>query len=166
MRSLFDLFSKDPAKDWAPAGDARLTFYLASESLNSVAIDDAFDKLSVFGRPANRKPFDAQRFEFPHLGLEIGGDDGRVRYFSFSMESFSRGARPCEVTLIGERGTPVALDRNTSPGDVKSVLGEPAEQERRDGETSFRYGYRRLTLVFEFDEDKLLLFEAGLDGEV
>jgi hypothetical protein len=166
MRFLFDLFSNDPSKNWTKSGETRLTFHLAAESLNGAAIEDSFDKLSVFGRPANRNPFEKNLFDYPDLGLVIGGENNRIEYFSFSIQSFTKNSKPCEVTLISERGTPVLLNKNTKCSDVESVLGKPFEQEKDDDEAEYRYKYKRLILVFEFDEDELILFEAGLEDYV
>ncbi len=165
MRFLFDLFSNDPSKNWTKSG-VRLTFNLASESLNGAAIEDSFDKLSVFGRPANRNPFEKNLFDYPDQGLEIGGENNRIKYFSFSIQSFTKNSKPCEVTFINERGTSVLLNKNTKFSDVESVLGTPFEQEKHEDEADYRYKYKRLILVFEFDEDELILFEAGLEDYV
>ena len=84
-------------------GEKRLTFNLATQSLNGVAIDDPFDKIRLFGRPENREPFARQIFDYPHLGLEIGGENGRVKYFSFAMRHLpSAEAKPCELTFVGD----------------------------------------------------------------
>lgn len=167
MRFLFDLFSNDPSKNWTESGEMRLTLNLASESLNGVVIEDSFDKLSVFGRPFNRKPFERQSFDYSDLGLVIGGENNRVKYFSFSMQNFSGDTKPGEVTLISERGTQILLNKNTKSGDIERVLGKPFEQENTDDdEAEYRYKYKRLILVFEFDEDRLALFEAGLEDYV
>lgn len=166
MRFLFDLFSNDPSKNWTKSGETRLTFDIASESLNGVVIEDSFDKLSVFGRPFNRKPFEQQSFDYPDLGLEIGGENNRIKYFSFSIQNFTKNSKPCEVTLISERGTQILLTKDTKFSELENILGKPFEQEKRDGEAEYRYKYKRLILVFEFDEDELILFEAGLEDYV
>lgn len=167
MRFLFDLFSNDPSKNWAKSGETRLTFNLAAESLNGAAIEDSIDKLSIFGRPANRNPFETNFFDYPDLGLVIGGENNRIEYFSFSIQSFTKNSKPCEVTLISERGTQILLNKNTKFSDVESVLGKPFAQETSvDDEAEYRYKYKRLILVFEFDEDELISFEAGLEDYV
>lgn len=167
MRFLLDLFSNDPSKSWTKSGEPRLTFQLAAESLNGAAIEDSFDKLSVFGRPANREPFEKNLFDYPDLGLTIGGENNRIKYFSFTIQSFTENSKPCEVTLISERGTPLLLTKQTKSGELESVLGTPFEQKKSaDDEAEYRYKYKRLILVFEFDEDRLALFEAGLEDYV
>ncbi len=166
MRFLFDLFSNDPSKHWAASGENRLTFHLASESLNGVQIEDSFDKLSIFGRPANREPFAKHFFDYPDLGLVIGGEQNRIRYFSFAIQTFSGNSKPCEVAFINERGTQILLTEDTKFSELENLLGKPFEVENFNEEISYRYKYKRLILVFDYDEDKLALFEAGLEGEV
>lgn len=169
MRFLFDLFSKDPSKNWtrAAGSDARLAFQLATASLNGVAVEDAFEKIGVFGRPANREPFARQRFEYPELGLEIGGEGGRVKYFSFSLQTFSGKTSPCKLTLISERGTPLGLTGNTKIAEIQNILGSDYESEEFDGEMTYRFKHKRLTLTFEFDEAGCLMtFEAGREDFV
>jgi hypothetical protein len=164
MYSLFKLFSKKPPARWARRDEMPLVFNLASESLNGVAIEDPFEKLSVFGRPSNPNPFAVEMFDFRDLGLEIGGVGGRISYFAISIRNY-QGTRG-EATLVTERGTPLTLSELTRPADVEAVLGKPFEKEIREEEVSYRYRCKRLILLFEFDEDQLLHFEAGLEGEV
>ncbi len=167
MRFLFDLFSNDPSKNWTKSGETRLMFHLAAESLNGAAIEDSFDKLSVLGRPANRNPFEKHLFDYPDLGLVIGGENNRVKYFSFAIQSFTKNSKPCEVTLVSERGTQLLLTKDTKFSELESVLGKPFEQKKSvDDEAEYHYKYKRLILVFEFDEDRLALFEAGLEDYV
>lgn len=166
MRALFDLFSNDPSKNWVKRIGDQITFNLASESVNGVVIEDAFDSLSVFGRPANRNPFERQFFDYPDLGLVVGGENNRIKYFSFSIQSFSDEVKPCRITLISERGTPVLLGKSTKPEELENVFGKPFEHEKTDEEAAYRYKYKRLILVFEFDEGELALFEAGLEDYV
>lgn len=166
MRFLFDLFSNDPSKNWITSGETRLTFHLASESLNGVQIEDSFDKLSIFGRPANREPFAKHFFDYPDLGLVIGGENNRIRYFSLEIQTFTGNSKPCEVTFINERGTQILLTEDTKFSELESILGKPFEVEKIDEEISYHYKYKRLILVFDYNEDKLILFEAGLEGEV
>jgi hypothetical protein len=166
MRSLLDIFSKDPSKSWARTINERLTFHLASESLNGVRIEDPFEKISVFGRPDNRKPFEQQRFDYPDLGLEIGGENDRVKYFSFSVRSFSGKPNFCELTFISERGTQILLTKDTQFSEIENVLGKTFETEKFYEDVTYRFKYKRLNLAFEFGEDNLISFEAGLEDFV
>ena len=148
-------------------GEKRLTFNLATQSLNGVAIDDPFDKIRLFGRPENREPFARQIFDYPHLGLEIGGENGRVKYFSFAMRHLpSAEAKPCELTFVGERGASVFLSRNTKFDEVENILGKPFQREEFHEEAVYRFRFRFLTLEFEIGQDGLISFEVGAEDFV
>jgi hypothetical protein len=166
MRRILDFFSKDPSKNWVRSSLMQLTFHLASASLNGVAIDDPFEKISIFGRPSNRNPFRQEWFDYPDLGLEIGGENNRIKYFSFMIQAFFKDETACNLTLISERGTPLLLTNDTKLEELKKLLGEPFESEDFGEEVAYRFKYRHLILEFEFDETGLLYFEAGLENYV
>lgn len=162
MFNFFNLFGDESAK-WAECFKTPLTLNLQYKSLNNVTLGDAYEKISVFGRPNNRAPFKNHEFVYHPLGIEIGGENGVISDFDFIMnvnESYLAynsdlaNYASCEFTLITDKGGFLPINKNTTVADIERVLGIPTEKEVDEGEIYVIYHYNRLMLDFEFRADQ------------
>jgi hypothetical protein len=157
MQRLIDLFTKDPSAGWPECRRQPLSLYLPYETLNNVAIGDAYQKLNVFGRPDNRRPFKYNRFIYYPLGLIVEGEDGKVEYFEFIMlDEYEKKHSPCVVTVTGGSGGQIEISQQTRLNDVERVFGKVEDKEEDEEEIICRYKQGKLLLEFECSAEGLV----------
>ena len=83
---VFGLFRKDdPSAQWPEDVGGDVVLDLRTFTLNTVPIGAPATELESFGRPANSRPFKAERFEYARTGVVIEAEDGKVSCFSVTL---------------------------------------------------------------------------------
>ena len=156
MLNIFNLFAKDESSNWAPSYKIPLWLNLQTESLNNVRIGDPLEKLQVFGRPDNSRPFKKGRFEYHQLGFEAEGENGRIINFCFMVGDNQAKFANCELTLTTYNGRQLSINRFTTLKEVEQILGAAPEKEFDEDEGycyDSNYPQGRLSLYFSWLED-------------
>jgi len=161
---MFNLFKKDQTKDWGKSNIRELILDLSYGSLNYIRFGDSPEKLSYFGKPDNKNPFDKKVFTYGKVGLIIGVENEIISYLSITMVD-----NPFEKLKAGSfhlkdfQGNLYKIDEQTTIDMIEQILGKPDEIHKHDegvDETFYRSKYQ---IEIEFDNDgKIVCFDIML----
>lgn len=161
---MFNIFKKDPSKDWEKSKIKDLILDLSTGSLNFIQFGDKPEKLSYFGKPDNKNPFEKKYFFYGQAGLIIGIEEGVIAYISVTMvdnsyEKLNAGS----FHLKDFNGMIYYINRETTVDTIEQILGKPDEVYTHDegvDQTFFRSKYQ---IEIEFDNDgKVVCFDITL----
>lgn len=151
--------SKDPSSKWSECFQTQLLLNLSDASLNTVTINDPFQKLKTLGRPDNRNPFKQGRFIYYKLGVEVRGVNNMIELFTFFMQDEMKKHKSCQVNLINESGSEILLYKNTFPKEIISILGNPENEEILRGNKVYHFRHKEVLLECSFNPQGLIGLE-------
>ena len=147
---VFGLFRKDdPSASWPEHVGGDVLLDLRSFTLNNVPLGASAAELEPLGRPANPRPFKAERFEYAGSGVVIEAEDGRVSHFSVPLAHQSGDAMgSCRLTLVMPNGNQVSVDGGSDPLVLLSHLPPPeiADEDDHERWIEFDLGQYKLEL--------------------
>lgn len=163
MFSFWDFFAKDESANWKEVVKIPLSMNLQMGTLNGIRLVDPLEKLSILGRPDNKKAFKDERFIYSLLGLEIGGYNGKIDGFTFvTNRTFYPGSKKpfahCEITFITYGGRHIYINKSTNLRDIETVFGIPTEKEE--------YPELNQTVSIYNTRDSITEFECSYDGSI
>jgi hypothetical protein len=148
MDEMFNFFSnlfyRDESSNWDAVRKVPLRLNLSAESLNDVRIGDSPEKLRVFGRPDNSRPFKTGRFDYYFLGFDVEIENGKIINFSFKFnEMYQPDFVGCELNITLINGGQITANRFTKRQDVEQILGEsPNKAFDKDEDYYYSSSYR------------------------
>lgn len=163
MFSFWDFFSKDESANWKEVVKLPLSMNLQMGTLNGIRLGDSLEKLSILGRPDNKKALKNERFIYSLLGLDIGGYEGKIDGFTFvtnrtNYPGSNKVFANCEITFITYGGRHIHINKTTNIRDVELVFGIPTEKEE--------YPELNQTVSIYRSQDSLTEFECSYDGSI
>ncbi len=147
---VFGLFRKDdPSVSWPEDVDGDVVLDLRTFTLNNVPFGAPAAELESFGRPANPRPFKAERFEYARTGVVIEAEDGKVSCFGVPLVDAPGDATgSCRLTVVMPNGTHVTVDGGSDPLVLLAHLPPPgiADEDEQERWIEFDLGQHKLEL--------------------
>jgi len=137
---------------------------LSTGSLNYIQFGDKPEKLSYFGKPDNKNPFEKKYFFYGDTGLIVGIEEGIISYISITMvDNPYEKLRAGSFHLKDFQGKLHMINELTTKDTIEQILGKPDEIHKHDegiDETFFRSKFQ---IEIEFDnEGKIVCFDIML----
>ncbi len=132
----------DPTAGWTALPALPLKLHLPAGILNdSISLGDHYRVLSRLGRPGNPRPYAADRFQYPSIGLTVEGTRGRIEYFEFIIgpEAWESAVTPARVILEFPDGQQLRLDTQTDEATLTAYFGPPLERDADEDEIIVRH---------------------------
>lgn len=162
--NMFNIFKKDPSTNWEKSKIKDLILDLTTGSLNFIQFGDKPEKLSYFGKPDNKNPFEKKYFFYGEAGLIIGIEEGVVAYISITtIDNPYEKLSAASFHLKDFQGVLQKIDKETTIDMIEKILGKPDEIHEHDEGVDQTFFLSKYQIEIEFDnERKIVCFDITL----